>query len=144
MFKMFWDSSVPEADPAAEAVRLGVEHAADALELANLMRPGPFGMRTIELGEYFGIFEGGRLVAMAGERMHADEFREISGVCTHPDFQGRGLARNLMFILIRRQIQRGEIPFLNVMCENKNAHRLYERMGFQTYVTSVVRVDSLQ
>ena len=144
MFKMYWGSYVPEADSAAEAIRLGIEHAADALELANLTRPGPFGLRTIELGEYFGIFEGSRLVAMAGERMHADKFREISGVCTHPDFQGRGFARKLMFKLIQRQIQRGEIPFLNVMCENTNAHRLYERMGFQTYVESIIRVVSKQ
>ena len=28
--------------------------------------PGPFGIRTIELGEYFGVFDGAQLVAMAG------------------------------------------------------------------------------
>jgi ribosomal protein S18 acetylase RimI-like enzyme len=142
MFKMVWEAAMPAGDDMIEAVKLGAEHAAQALELAALTRPGPFGLRTIELGEYFGCFEGQRLIAMAGERMHAGKLREISGVCTHPDFQGRGLARRLMVKLIRRQIQRDEVPFLHVMCENTTAHAFYQRMGFGDYRESVVRVVS--
>ncbi|HEX9392223.1 MAG TPA: GNAT family N-acetyltransferase [Usitatibacteraceae bacterium] len=142
MFKMVWETAMPATDEAADAVRLGPEHAAQALELATLTRPGPFGLRTIELGEYFGYFEDERLMAMAGERMHAGKLHEISGVCTHPDFQGRGLARRLMRKLIRRQMQRGEIPFLHVMHANLSARQLYERMGFTHYRESVVRVIS--
>lgn len=142
MFKMVWEAAMPAADEAPEAVRLGPEHASQALELATLTRPGPFGPRTIELGEYFGCFEGPRLVAMAGERMCAGALREISGVCTHPAFQGRGLARRLMLKLVRRQMQRDEVPFLHVMRDNGNARRLYERMGFRAYRESVVRVVS--
>ena len=89
-FKMVWEGVLPSEDPAPEAVPLGLPHAAQALELATLTQPGPFGLRTIELGEYFGVFEGPRLVAMAGERMQAGALREISGVCTLPAFQGRG------------------------------------------------------
>ena len=129
-------------DEAPDAVRLGPEHACRALELAELTRPGPFGPRTIELGEYYGYFEGERLVAMAGERMHAGTLREISGVCTHPDFQGRGLARRLMNKVIARELDRGETPFLHVMCANTGAHRLYERMGFRDYRETIVRVIS--
>lgn len=140
MFKMYWDAGMPAADEAPEAVALGPAHADEALALALLTRPGPFGPRTIELGEYFGQFDGGRLVAMAGERMHAGTLREISGVCTHPDHQGKGLARRLMRKLIRRQLQRGEAPFLHVMHDNVGARQLYERMGFKTYRESVVRV----
>jgi ribosomal protein S18 acetylase RimI-like enzyme len=140
MFKMAWEAVMPAADEAPGAILLGPEHAAQALELAALTRPGPFGPRTIELGEYFGCFEGQRLVAMAGERMCAGALREISGVCTDPQFQGRGLARRLMVALIRRQMQRGETPFLHVMRDNGNARRLYERMGFGVYRESVVRV----
>ena len=143
MFKMVWEAAMPAADEAPEALRLGPEHALQALELATLTRPGPFGPRTIELGEYFGCFEGQRLVAMAGERMYAGALREISGVCTHPDFQGRGCARRLMAKLVRRQMQRDETPFLHVMRDNSGAHRLYERMGFRDYRESVVRVLSL-
>lgn len=140
MVKMVCEIPMPETDEAPEAVRLGPGHAPQALALAALTRPGPFGLRTIELGEYFGCFEGERLVAMAGERMRAGKLREISGVCTHPDFQGRGFARRLMLKLIRRQMQREESPFLHVMRDNSNAHRLYERMGFRAYRESVIRV----
>jgi predicted GNAT family acetyltransferase len=79
-------------------------------------------------------------VAMAGERMAAAGLREISGVCTHPDFQGRGFARRLMKKLVRRQLLRGETPFLHVMRSNTGAHELYLRMGFRDYCESVVRV----
>jgi ribosomal protein S18 acetylase RimI-like enzyme len=142
MFKMLWAAEMPAADEVPEAVRLGPEHAAQALQLATLTRPGPFGPRTIELGEYFGCFDDQRMVAMAGERMRAGTLHEISGVCTHPDHQGRGLARRLMLKLVRRQMQRGETPFLHVMRENDAAHRLYERMGFRDYREAVVRVVS--
>lgn len=142
MYKMVWDGANPEADAAPDTERLGPQHAAQALELALLTKPGPFGPRTLELGEYFGCFEGERLIAMAGERMVAGSLREISGVCTHPDFQGRGLARRLMLKLIRRQAMRGETPFLHVMRSNEGAHRLYRRMGFRDYRESVVRVIS--
>ncbi|MGA0609717.1 GNAT family N-acetyltransferase [Caldimonas sp. KR1-144] len=142
MHKMVWDAPPPEADDAPEARRLDATHAQQALDLATLTRPGPFGLRTIELGEYFGVFDGERLIAMAGERMVAGPLREISGVCTLPEQQGRGLARRLIAKLVRRQMARGETPFLHVMSANTGARALYERMGFRTYKEVVVRVVS--
>jgi ribosomal protein S18 acetylase RimI-like enzyme len=139
MFKMVWEGSAPN-DDALDATPLDATHAQQALELATQMRPGPFGIRTIELGEYFGYFENGRLIGMAGERMQAGRFREISGVCTLPEHQGRGLARKLMNKLLCRQVRRGQTPFLHVMSANKGARDLYERMGFRNYLESVVRV----
>lgn len=140
MVRMVLESSTSAADEAPEAISLGPEHAEQALELAALTRPGPFGPRTIELGEYFGFFDGQRLMAMAGERMHAGSLREISGVCTHPDFQGQGLAKRLVAKLMHRQMQRNETSFLHVMRDNVGAYRLYERMGFRTYLECVVRI----
>jgi GNAT superfamily N-acetyltransferase len=142
MFKMAWEGTTPASDEAPDAVPLDATHAQQALELAALTRPGPFGLRTIELGDYFGYFEQGRLVAMAGERSHAGSLREISGVCTHPDVQGRGYARRLMAKLVRRHVLRGETPFLHVMCDNPSAHTFYARMGFTYHGESVVRVVS--
>ena len=144
MFKMVWDAPMPTQDAAADALPLCPEHAGQALALAELTQPGPFGPRTPELGDYFGYFEGERLVAMAGERFQAGTLREISGVCTHPDFQGRGLARRLMLKLIRRQMQRGELSFLHVMRANIHARALYQRMGFRDHLETVVRVVSLR
>jgi GNAT superfamily N-acetyltransferase len=140
MFRMRWTAPAPASDAAPDAIALGPEHATQALALATLCRPGPFGLRMIELGEYFGYFYEGRLIAMAGERMHVAGLREISGVCTHPDFQGRGLARKLVAKLAHRQLARGETPFLHVMRSNEAAHQLYLRIGFEDYLESVVRV----
>jgi GNAT superfamily N-acetyltransferase len=142
MFRMLWKAALPTFDAAPEAIALRPQHAQQAVELAALCRSGPFGPRTIALGDYFGYFEGAQLVAMAGERMHVAGLREISGVCTHPDYQGRGLARQLMAKLVHRQMARGETPFLHVMRANEAAHQLYLRMGFEDYLESVVRVVS--
>lgn len=142
LFRMVWEEAMPEADEFPDAIRLGPQHAAQALELAQLTNPGPFGPRTIELGEYFGWFEDGRLAAMAGERMHAGTLREVSGICTHPDFRGRGLARRLTLKLIRREMQRSETPFLHVMADNASARRLYRKMGFRDYCETTLRVIS--
>ena len=142
MFRMLWDAAAPTADAAPDAIALGPAHAAQALELATLCKPGPFGPRTIGLGDYLGYFDGGELVAMAGERMHVAGLREISGVRTHPDYQGLGYARKLVQKLVHRQMGRGEIPFLHVMRANVGAHQLYLRMGFGDYLESVVRVVS--
>jgi GNAT superfamily N-acetyltransferase len=142
--QLVWDASafVPAADDALVAVRLGAEHVRQILDLVAITQPGPFGPRTSELGEYFGVFDGERLVAMAGERMEAGPLREVSGVCTHPDFQGRGLARRLIAHLVRRELRRNQTPFLHVMHDNLHARRLYERIGFRHLQDMVVRVVS--
>jgi len=140
MFKMVWDSAMPAEDAAPDAVPLEPGHAPQALELAKLTNPGPFGIRTPELGEYFGYFDRGRLIAMAGERLCAGHLHEVSGICTHPDHQGRGLAKKLTLKLVRRQLQRGKTPFLHVMSHNTPARALYEKLGFRNYRETVVRV----
>lgn len=139
MLKMIWDAPMP-ADEAPEAVPLGATNVEQALGLVACTRPGPFGPRTLELGDYFGYLDEGRLVAMAGERLSAPPLREISGVCTDPRFRGRGYARRLMTKLIRRAMQRAETPCLHVMRGNDAAVRLYRRMGFRLHRESVVRV----
>jgi predicted GNAT family acetyltransferase len=79
---------------------------------------------------------------MAGERMAAGTLHEVSGICTHPQYRGRGLARRLTSKLVQRQMRRGETPFLHVMSANTAARALYENMGFRTYLETTVRVIS--
>jgi ribosomal protein S18 acetylase RimI-like enzyme len=141
-YQLVWDAEVPENDDARSSVRLGREHVPQMLELVEVTHPGPFGPRTHELGEYIGVFEGDRLVAMAGERLYAGALREVSGVCTLPEFQGRGLARRLVAELVRRQLRRKETPFLHVMADNVGAIRMYERMGFRRHAQVTLRVVS--
>jgi predicted GNAT family acetyltransferase len=124
----------PEIAAASDVESAKTLSAADTDEmvaLAELTKPGPFGKRTRELGHYLGIRESNRLVAMAGERLHLPGYTEVSAVCTHPDFQGRGYAGRLMSILMREIVERGEIPILHVRQENVWAIRLYEKLGFR-------------
>lgn len=100
------------------------------LALTKLTNPGPFRERTRVLGTYVGIKESGRLVAMAGERLRMDGYTEISAVCTHPDFQGRGYAKALMVSIANGIIGRGETPFLHAWRENFNAIEVYKKLGF--------------
>jgi len=103
----------------------------EMLALTKLTEPGPFLPRTIELGAYLGIFDAGYLVAMAGERLHLTGFTEISAVCTHPQYRGRGYGNALLSALISRIALRGETPILHVRTENLTAVRLYEKLGFK-------------
>ncbi|WP_412078561.1 GNAT family N-acetyltransferase [Streptomyces xanthophaeus] len=124
------DGRAVRAEASAEAVRLGPEDVPEMLELVELTRPGPFRVRTVELGTYLGIRHEGRLVAMAGERMRPAGWSEISAVCTHPEHRGRGLGGLLTRAVAAEARERGDSPFLHAAAENTGAVRLYESMGF--------------
>jgi predicted GNAT family acetyltransferase len=111
---------------------LGSAESPEMLELTALTKPGPFGTRTHELGAYLGIRDGGKLVAMAGERLKVPGFTEISAVCTHPEHTGKSYARLLMSKIIDRIRAKGETPFLHVRQDNTRAIAVYESLGFQT------------
>ncbi len=125
--------SAPAHDEAI--VELGDPQAAEMLELATLTKPGPFIARTHVLGGFVGIRKEGRLVAMAGERFKLDGFTEVSGVCTHPDYRGRGYAGLLSRIVAARIQERGEVPILHAYVTNTKAIRLYEQLGFAIRTT---------
>ncbi len=132
-------------DPAAEAAALGAAplgdgDAAEMQALTALTEPGPFSTRTHQLGDFFGVRHGGALAAMAGERMQPDGFCEVSGVCTHPDWRGRGYAAGLTRMMAGRIAARGEIPFLHVMATNAGAIRVYETLGFVLRRTLILTV----
>jgi ribosomal protein S18 acetylase RimI-like enzyme len=115
-----------------ELVELGLCDSPEMIELAHLTKPGPFRRRTHELGTYLGIRDGKKLVAMAGERLRVPGFTEVSAVCTHPDYLGRGYASTLMLELMRRIRDRDETPFLHVRGDNNRAVALYVTLGFRT------------
>ena len=116
--------------PIAGVPGVGPANIAALQALVEVTKPGPFRSRTIELGNYLGIRERGRLIAMAGERTWVGDFREVSAICTHPDAQGRGYARALMGRVINRMLRAGETPFLHVESKNLRAIDLYLALGF--------------
>jgi predicted GNAT family acetyltransferase len=122
--------SLRNEGPFDDIVALGDADAPEMLALARLTEPGPFLERTHTMGRFVGIRIDGRLAAMAGERMHLPGHTEVSGVCTHPDFRGRGLARRLSAAVAVAIEARGERPFLHAWRSNQAAITLYESLGF--------------
>lgn len=123
--------SIRPAEGDDDIVQLTDADAPEMLALATLTEPGPFLARTHTMGTFRGIRIGGRLAAMAGERFRFPGHTEVSGVCTHPDFRGRGLARRLSAAVAGRIESRGERPFLHAWKENRIAISLYESLGFE-------------
>ena len=129
ILQLFPTGEIPEMGEDAGTV-LGETGRAAMRALTQIAFPDFFRERTAELGLYLGIYDGDRLIAMAGERMALSGLQEISGVCTHPDFAGKGHARRLTRALMSRHRRRGVRSFLHVSEGNTGARKLYESMGF--------------
>jgi ribosomal protein S18 acetylase RimI-like enzyme len=128
--QMMCDASAVHDEVTTPLVPLMDDHIPQMLDLTKLTNPGPFFDRTIDFGHYKGIFEGDKLVAMAGQRLHAANYAEVSAVCTHPEHTGKGHARQLLLSQIHRIKAASEIPFLHVRYDNHRAIKVYQGLGF--------------
>jgi ribosomal protein S18 acetylase RimI-like enzyme len=129
MYQMAIDAP-PPTKPNQVISKLTQANVPEMLALTRLTEPGPFLPRTIDLGSYYGIHDSGSLVAMAGERLRLTGFTEVSAVCTHPHFRGRGYGNALMSMVISGIMNCGETPFLHVKTDNP-AVALYKKLGFE-------------
>jgi predicted GNAT family acetyltransferase len=114
------------------------------IELARLTEPGPFQLRTIELGAFFGIFHGDGLMAMSGQRLSLPGFVEVSAVCTHPEARGRGYAPALMSRVMEHIRAQGKTPMLHSFSDNAPAIAVYRSLGFvfrRNFQLAVLRND---
>jgi ribosomal protein S18 acetylase RimI-like enzyme len=110
-------------------IPLSEPHVEQMVQLAHLTKPGPFGSGTIKFGNYFGIFENEKLLAMTGQRLHVKNYTEISAVCTHPDYAGKGYAYTLLQHQLQLIMQQDQQPFLHVREDNQRAIEIYLRLG---------------
>jgi hypothetical protein len=132
------------AAPPVAPLPLRTTDVPEMLELTAATEPGPFLPQTIQLGNYFGIrASDGRLVAMAGERLRSTAFAEISAVCTHPEFRGRGYARDLTTFLAAQILAAGKTPFLHVKSEN-GAKMVHQKIVFRLRTAICLTVISLR
>lgn len=130
-----WTCLTPVAEfgDGVDWVELSDANAEDMYRLAKATDPGPFEQRTNQLGDYVGVVVDGQLVAMAGERICFQGYREVSAVCTDTAHQGRGYAQALVAEIARRQQRAGCVPFLHVRSGSpaeRQATRVYEKLGF--------------
>ena len=124
--------SVGGSAPSRKMLALGEKDSNEMVELGRLTNPGPIGPRSHEIGDFIGFrSDDGQLIAMAGERFRFPGYAEISGVCTRPGFEGRGLAAALVMQVLMRILERGDKAFLHSRADNTRAIKLYERVGFE-------------
>jgi ribosomal protein S18 acetylase RimI-like enzyme len=108
------------------------EHAAALSQLINLVQPGYFKPKTALLGNYYGIFKNGKLIAVSGERMRMHDFVEVSAIVTHPDHTGQGYAKQLIAHTVNNITDQHKTAYLHVVETNTGAIKLYEKLGFTT------------
>jgi ribosomal protein S18 acetylase RimI-like enzyme len=128
--------------PTISTTRLRPADFPRMLELVDVARPGPLGPRAMELGDFWGVFDRDRLVALAGERLRLDGYTEVATVCTHPEYRGRGYAKAVVSAVAGQIVNAGSTPFLGVDHGNGPAIALYEQLGFRhraTFYLSTVR-----
>lgn len=121
-------------------VKLGKQHVPEMLALTIQTNPGPFLSNTIAFGNYEGVLDNGKLVAMAGQRLHSHNFVEISAVCTHPDYLGRGYASQLILSQIRQIQANSKTAYLHVKRDNERAIKIYQSMGFEIRKEMVIYI----
>ena len=116
---------------ALDMVPLGEANEPAMVELVDMTKPGPFAQKTRLMGSFRGLFDDGRLIAMSGERWQTADFTEISAVCTHPDYRGRGYAKQFVSQGGNEIIATGKTPFLHSYADNATAIATYEKLGFR-------------
>lgn len=120
---------LPEVNIVEEIIPLTEEYINEIYELVWLVMPGYYQKRTFEMGDYFGIFRGRKLISVAGQRMQSDKFIEISAVVTHPDYTRRGFAKQLTAHVVKEILKERKTPILHTTKGNP-AIKLYEDLGF--------------
>ena len=123
----------PGQTDTSAIIRLDDKDIPDMVALADLTKPGPFTARTPELGSFWGVRLEGRLAAMAGTRLNLTGHTELSGICCHPDFRGRGLASALSRHVAAQIRAQGDTPFLHAYADNHGAITLYRKLGFEIW-----------
>lgn len=124
------DAPPPVPAPGSDIVPLCGENAGEMVALTDVAFPGFFRPATHQMGRYVGIRMDGRLIAMAGERLRLEGCPELSGICTHPEHRGKGLAAGLIGHLVETHRRAGLTSWLHVGAPNTRAIQLYERLGF--------------
>ena len=88
----------------------------------------------LEVGPYYGVFQGRDLIAVAGVHVCSPEqgVAAIANVATHPRQRGRGLAQRVTAAVCRELLPIAETIGLNVRADNAPAIAAYRCLGFDT------------
>jgi predicted GNAT family acetyltransferase len=83
-----------------------------------------------DFGRNYIIKQNGQIVCHAATYAEIDNLAVISGVITHPDYRGKGLALELVTKLCEDLLSEGKQPHL--FYYTKDSERLYKKIGFDS------------
>ena len=146
--------SVYRIEPGPPMIRMVVDrhtfrpHSGVALrllpvEIGDLNRLYGYGFtawlpaESIANGVYYGIREGGRLVAAAGTHVISAEvgLAAVGNVMTHPDYRGRGYAKLTTSAVTQELLRTCDEVVLNVRSDNPPAIAAYRALGYREHCT---------
>ena len=111
-------------------VLLTEEYIDEIYDLIWLVMPGFYRKIGFEMGKYFGIFKDAKLVSITGQRMQSNDFIEVSGVVTHPNYTKRGYAKQLVAYTTKVILKENKLPILHTNKGNP-AIGLYKKLGYK-------------
>ncbi|MCS6801846.1 MAG: GNAT family N-acetyltransferase [Chloroflexota bacterium] len=119
--------------PAGSATRLSPADLDQINRLYRLGAGGYISRQHVADGVYYGIFDGGRLVAVAGTHFinPTERLGAVGNVFTHPAYRGRGFATQVTSAVILAILDRCRDIVLNVSAANAPAQAVYRKLGFR-------------
>ena len=137
MLRMVLDLARPRAlARETQVVRLGPDDLESVQALYAEAPPEFFVPAQLGQGCYYGVREGGAIIAIAGTHVVSPQSRvaALGNVHTRSDRRGRGLATAVTSAVTRELIRAGATTIvLNVRDDNDQARRVYERLGYAEY-----------
>jgi len=118
-------------------LRLDVSHLPLLEELYSYGGGDAFRRRSLELGVFYGVFDAGRLISVAGTHIvsECEHIAALGNVMTHPGYRSQGLATMATSAVCKELLERGvELIGLSVSRSNEAAIRVYENIGFKRRV----------
>lgn len=80
-------------------------------------------------GRYYGIRDGEKLVSVAGSTAECRNLGMIVGVCTHPDYRGKGYASKCITKLSNEMLKENKMPCL--FFNDPAAATIYRKLGYE-------------
>lgn len=145
---------VYRVDPGPPMLRMWVDRASFTpysgvalrllpVEIGDLNRLYGYGFtswlpaESISSGVYYGVRDGGRLVAAAGTHVISPEARmaAVGNVMTHPEHRGRGYAKLTTSAVTQELLRTCDQVVLNVRSDNPAAIAAYSSLGYREHCT---------
>lgn len=120
------------------AVALTGKDLPELQELYAFSYPGNwFDARTLDTGQYMGIYTDKQLVSVAGVHVYSSQYRvaALGNITTHPDHRGQGLGTAVTAALCKRLMDTTDTIGLNVKTDNAPAIHTYRKLGFEVVAT---------